>query len=46
MCVDVDTTLFKCFRIFENGRETTMMYENDNLVSKTVNGVSQSITGS
>jgi DnaJ family protein B protein 6 len=46
MSVDVDTNLFKCFRIFENGKETAMMFENDVLVSKTVNGVPQSITAS
>jgi DnaJ family protein B protein 6 len=46
MYVDVDTTLFKCFRLFENGKETTMMYENDVLVSKTINGVPQPITAS
>ncbi|XP_069683917.1 dnaJ homolog subfamily B member 6-B-like isoform X2 [Periplaneta americana] len=31
-------------KIFENGKETTMTYENDVLTSKTVNGVPQSIT--
>ncbi|GLG95183.1 Uncharacterized protein GBIM_02220 [Gryllus bimaculatus] len=31
-------------KIVENGRETTMTYENDVLTSKTVNGVAQSIT--
>ncbi|XP_012255664.1 dnaJ homolog subfamily B member 6-like isoform X2 [Athalia rosae] len=31
-------------KIFENGRETIMSYENDVLKSKTVNGVPQSIT--
>ncbi|KAJ9590433.1 hypothetical protein L9F63_016520, partial [Diploptera punctata] len=31
-------------KVFENGQETMMTYENDVLVSKTVNGVSQSIT--
>jgi len=43
---DVDTTLFKFFRIFENGNETTMTYENDVLVSKSINGVPQPITES
>jgi len=33
-------------KIFENGKETTMMYENDVLVSKSINGVSQPITAS
>ncbi|XP_022917763.1 dnaJ homolog subfamily B member 6 isoform X1 [Onthophagus taurus] len=31
-------------RVFENGKETVMSYENDVLKSKTVNGVPQSIT--
>lgn len=31
-------------RIYENGKETVMSYENDVLKSKTVNGVPQSIT--
>lgn len=31
-------------KIFENGKETIMSYENDVLTSKTVNGVPQSIT--
>nr|QNJ44837.1 HSP40-1 [Agasicles hygrophila] len=31
-------------KIYENGKETVMSYENDVLKSKTVNGVSQSIT--
>ncbi|CAK9817857.1 DnaJ homolog subfamily B member 6-B [Anthophora plagiata] len=31
-------------KIFENGKETIMSYENDVLKSKTVNGVPQSIT--
>lgn len=35
--------LFFC-RVFENGKETIMSYENDVLKSKTVNGVPQSIT--
>ena len=43
---NVDTILFKCFRIFENGKETTMTYENDVLVSKSINGVPQPITAS
>lgn len=30
-------------KVFENGKETVMQYENDKLVSKLVNGVSQSI---
>ena len=46
MYFDVDTTLFKCFRIFENGKETTMTYENDVLISKSINGVPQPITES
>jgi len=46
MYSDVDATLFKCFRIFENGKETTMTYENDVLVSKSINGVPQPITAS
>ncbi|XP_021939033.1 dnaJ homolog subfamily B member 6 isoform X2 [Zootermopsis nevadensis] len=33
-------------KIYENERETTMVYENDILISKTVNGVPQSITSS
>lgn len=33
-------------KIFENGRETAMTYENDVLISKSVNGVNQSITSS
>jgi DnaJ family protein B protein 6 len=37
---------WKCFRVFENGRETVMTYENDVLTSKIVNGVNQSITSS
>jgi hypothetical protein len=37
---------YACFRIFENEKETTMVYENDVLISKTVNGVPQSITSS
>lgn len=40
MVIDV----FKCFRVFENGKETVMSYENDVLKSKTVNGVPQSLT--
>ncbi|KAF7286320.1 dnaJ heat shock protein family (Hsp40) member B6 mrj isoform X1 [Rhynchophorus ferrugineus] len=31
-------------KIFENGKETIMQYENDVLKTKTVNGVAQSIT--
>ncbi|XP_067007764.1 dnaJ homolog subfamily B member 6 [Anabrus simplex] len=31
-------------KVFANGKETTMTYENDVLVSKTVDGVPQSIT--
>ncbi|XP_072385129.1 dnaJ homolog subfamily B member 6-B isoform X2 [Diabrotica undecimpunctata] len=31
-------------KIYENGKETVLSYENDVLKSKTVNGVSQSIT--
>jgi len=31
-------------KVFENGKETVMSYENDVLKSKTVNGVPQSIT--
>lgn len=31
-------------KVFENGKETVMTYENDVLKSKTVNGVPQSIT--
>ncbi|CAH1962741.1 unnamed protein product [Acanthoscelides obtectus] len=31
-------------KIYENGRETVLSYENDILKSKTVNGVSQSLT--
>jgi len=31
---------------YENEKETVMMFENDVLVSKTINGVSQSITAS
>jgi len=33
-------------KIYENGKETTMTYENDVLVSKMINGVSQPITAS
>ena len=33
-------------KIFENGRETTMTYENDVLVSKIINRVPQPITAS
>lgn len=35
-----------CFfcRVYENGKETIMSYEDDVLMSKTVNGVPQSIT--
>ena len=36
----------KCFRIFENGKETAMTYENDVLVSKTINGEPQPLTAS
>lgn len=32
------------YRVYENGKETIMSYENDILKSKTVNGVPQSIT--
>jgi hypothetical protein len=46
MYCDVDTTLFKCFRIFKHGEETVMKYENDVLISKSVNGVVQPITAS
>lgn len=31
-------------RVYENGKETVMKYENDVLKSKTVNGVSQAIS--
>ncbi|RZC35373.1 dnaJ -like subfamily B member 6 [Asbolus verrucosus] len=31
-------------KVFENGRETVMTYENDVLKSKTVNGIPQSLT--
>lgn len=31
-------------RVFENGKETVMSYENDVLKSKTVNGVNQAIS--
>lgn len=34
----------KNFRIFENGTETVMKYENDVLKAKTVNGVPQAIS--
>lgn len=34
---------FILYRVFENGKETIMSYENDELKSKTVNGVAQSI---
>jgi len=33
-------------KIFENGRETTMTYENDVLISKSINGVPEPITAS
>ncbi|XP_046992546.1 dnaJ homolog subfamily B member 6-like isoform X4 [Schistocerca americana] len=33
-------------KIVENGRETVMVYENDTLTSKTVNGVPQALTQS
>jgi hypothetical protein len=44
MYVDVDTTLLKCFSILENGKVTLMTFENDVLVSKSVNGVPQQMT--
>ncbi|XP_066998164.1 dnaJ homolog subfamily B member 6-B isoform X2 [Anabrus simplex] len=31
-------------KVYENGKETMMTFENDKLISKTVNGVAQSIT--
>lgn len=31
-------------RVYENGKETVMKYENDVLKSKTVNGVSQALS--
>jgi DnaJ homolog subfamily B member 6 len=37
-------TWFLFFRTTENGKETIMVFENDVLKSKTVNGVAQSIT--
>lgn len=35
---------FFSFRVFENGKETVMSYENDVLKSKTVNGINQAIS--
>lgn len=35
--------LFFC-RVYENGKETIMKYENDVLKSKTVNGVTQALS--
>lgn len=32
------------YRIFENGKETVLKYENDVLKSKTVNGVQQALS--
>ncbi|XP_067010445.2 dnaJ homolog subfamily B member 6 [Anabrus simplex] len=31
-------------KVYENGKETVIIFENDKLISKTVNGVAQSIT--
>ncbi|KAF4524668.1 hypothetical protein B566_EDAN012250 [Ephemera danica] len=40
----VDNTKISTTKVIENGKETVFVYENDELKSKTVNGIPQSIT--